>query len=89
MNKPLRAVLDLLDDSVKDDQLVEMFHDFTKSFSEGGKQRMTIEVVGIFELGLKNHAGRFPKAEALIALKKVEHKSMMASVDKMLRELNS
>ena len=92
MHKPLATVLDILDRGIKEERLIAHFHHLTAPFDKGGLNRMTIEVVGIFEDFFAGHSidleESYPRLHDLVKEKRAEHERSMDQVDAMLKMLN-
>jgi hypothetical protein len=82
------SVFDLLEEGIKDEQVINLFAKYVALFSQGGRQRMTIEVVEIFENCLRAQPkGRFPRSRKLLREKRAEHRRSMATLDAFLKEI--
>ena len=89
MYRPLASVFDLLEEDIKDEQIVGLFSKYVAPFSKGGHQRMTIEVVEIFENCLRAQpVDKFPRARRLLQEKREEHRRSMDAIDNFLKEIN-
>lgn len=86
MHRPLATVFDLLKDGVKEEQIISLFNKYVGPFSAGGFQRMTMEVVEIFENCLRAQPkDRFPRVRQLLQEKRAEHSMSMAALDAFLK----